>query len=92
MNPLSEQLLIGADASILDFMMMADRQRCRLVVLESEISGLVSLSDLQRLPVRAALFALITQSEIKMADAIRRECRDPHKEFDTWMDRLSVDR
>lgn len=92
MNPLSEQLLIGADASILDFMMMADRQRCRLVVSESEISGLVSLSDLQRLPVRAALFALITQSEITMADAIRRECRDPHKEFDTWMNRLSVDR
>ena len=88
MDRLSEQCLIGADASILDFVRKADRQSCRLVVSGSEINGLVTLSDLQRLPVRAVLFALITHSEITMANAIRRECEEP----DTWMDRLSDNR
>jgi hypothetical protein len=42
------------------------------VLAGPSISGLVSLSDLQRLPVRAALFALITGFEITMAEAVRR--------------------
>ena len=88
MRRLSEDSLIGADASILAFVMGADRHRCRLVVSGSEISGLVSLSDLQRLPVRAALFAMITLAEITMAGAIRREFNGS----DAWIDRLSPDR
>jgi hypothetical protein len=70
--PLSEEYLIGADASILDFITDADTRPCRLVLAGPSISGLVSLSDLQKLPVRAALFALITGFEITMAEAIRR--------------------
>ena len=42
-----------------------------MVLAGPNISGLVSLSDLQRLPVRAALFALIIGFEITMAEAIR---------------------
>ena len=57
--PLAEEHLVGADASILDFVVQADRRPCRLVVSGSQIVGLVTLSDLQRLPVRAALFALL---------------------------------
>jgi CBS domain-containing protein len=72
MVPLSEQNLIGSDASILRFLLEADRHRCRLVVSATEISGLVSISDLQKLPVRAALFAMITHLEMIMADNIRR--------------------
>lgn len=88
MRRLSEDSLIGADASILAFVMGADRHRCRLVVSGSEISGLVSLSDLQRLPVRAALFAMITHAEITMASAIRRELNGS----DAWIARLSPGR
>src|SRR5262245_37328916 len=73
MRPLSEDNLIGGDASILAFVRDADHQRCRLVVSGHEISGLVSLSDLQKLPVRAALFALVTCLEMIMANVIRRE-------------------
>ena len=58
MRPLSEENLIGADASILAFVRDADFRKCRLVVSGSQISGLVTLSDLQRLPVRAALLGL----------------------------------
>ena len=88
MRRLSEESLIGADSSILAFVMGADRHRCLLVVSGSEIGGLVSLSDLQRLPVRAALFAMITHAEITMAGAIRRELNGS----DAWIDRISLDR
>jgi hypothetical protein len=43
-----------------------------LVVSGSSITGLVTLSDLQRLPVRAALFALLTGFEIVMTELIRK--------------------
>jgi len=72
--PLSEDYLIGADASILNFVVDADEKPCRLVISGPNIVGLVSLSDLQKLPVRAALFALITGFEISMFEAIKREC------------------
>jgi hypothetical protein len=84
MRPLSEDNLIGADASILAFVRDADRHKCRLIVSGHEISGLVSLSDLQHLPVRAALFGVVTYLEIIMADVIRRE----FKGTDKWLDRL----
>jgi hypothetical protein len=53
-SPLSEELVIGADSSILEFVSDADSKPCRLVVFGARIEGLVSLSDLQKLPVRAA--------------------------------------
>jgi hypothetical protein len=71
-DPLSETLLIGADARILDFIKDADRKPCRLVVSDSGIVGLVTLSDLQKLPVRAVLFAIITGFEITMMGLIRQ--------------------
>jgi hypothetical protein len=49
--PLSEEFIIGADSSILDFIKEADARPCRLLVSNANIAGLVSLSDLQRLPV-----------------------------------------
>ncbi len=88
MRPLSEDILIGADASILDFVRTADRHPCRLVVSGAAISGLVTLSDLQQLPVRSALFATITHLEMTMAGAIRREFDGSNE----WMQRLSENR
>ncbi len=84
MQPLSEDNLIGADASILAFVRGADRHGCRLVVSGAKVTGLVTLSDLQKLPVRAALFAIITYAEMTMADAIRREFSGT----DEWMSEL----
>ncbi|AMN39058.1 hypothetical protein [Rhodoplanes sp. Z2-YC6860] len=87
-KPMSEEFIIGPDSRILDFIKDADARPCRLLVSGSNITGLVSLSDLQRLPVRAALFALITGFEITMMDAIRRIYKS---EMD-WMSVLSPDR
>lgn len=85
---LSEQFLVGADASILEFIKTADEDPCRLVVSGESIAGLVSLSDLQKLPVRAALFALITGLEISMANAIRANTNTRGD----WMKHLSAGR
>jgi len=84
-NPLSEEYLVGADGSILNFIKDAGEKPCRLVVSGTEIVGLVTLSDLQKLPVRAALFALITGFEITMFNAIKRECLNDQD----WMRFLS---
>lgn len=85
MQQLSEENLIGADASLLTFIRSADRQMCRLVVSGLEINGLVSLSDLHRLPVRGALFAMVTHLEITLANAIRSE----FDQSNGWIGRLS---
>lgn len=67
---LSEDILIGADASIIDFIRQAVKHPTNLVVSGSRIEGLVSLSDIQQLPARAAIFTLITSLEMAMALAI----------------------
>ena len=77
LQPLSEDILIAADASILDFIMQADRHPTNLVVSGSQIAGLISLSDIQQLPVRAALFSAITSFEMAMALAITTRWPDP---------------
>lgn len=85
-RPLSEEYLIGADTSILDFVKEADRRPCRLVVSGTRIVGLVTLSDLQKLPVRASLFALITGLEIAMSEAIKKEFPTGEAWFDLLTD------
>jgi CBS domain-containing protein len=87
-SPLSEENLIGADASLLDFILDADQRPCRLVISGVKIVGLVSLSDLQRLPVRAALLALITGFEMIMAAFIRQK----HPEDSGWLKSLAETR
>ena len=84
-RPLSERDMIGANASILDFIKEADSKPCRLIVSGDKIVGLVTLSDLQKLPVRAALFALITGLELTMAKAIRKK----YKKDEDWLQLLS---
>ena len=72
-EPFSEAVVIGADASIIDFVKVADERPTRLVVSGDRVAGLVSLSDLQQLPVRAALFTLTTRLEMAMAERIEKE-------------------
>ena len=86
---LSENHVIGADASIIEFVMTADERPARLVVSGNEVAGLVTLSDLQRLPVRAAIFTLITSLEIAMAERIETEWPDDPT---GWLELLSDQR
>ena len=86
---LSENHVIGADASIIEFVMTADKRPARLVVSGNEVAGLVTLSDLQRLPVRAAIFTLMTSLEIAMAERIETEWPDDPTR---WLELLSDQR
>lgn len=84
---LSEADLIGADATILDFVSRV-RPKPLLVVSGQRITGLVAWSDLQKLPVRAALFALVTEFELTMYKAIKAV----FPEGDGWRKHLSDNR
>lgn len=88
MDKLSDANLIGANASILDFLSEVSSRPFRLLVSGKRIDGLVSWSDLQKLPVRVALFGLITGLEIVMSAAIRSE----YPTDDGWQFRLSCGR
>ena len=71
MDPLSEADVIGAGAPIVALIDQV-RRRPFVVVSGQKIIGMVAWSDLQKLPVRAALFSLVTGFELTMYEAIRR--------------------
>ena len=67
---LTEDHLIGLDGSILEFLNRAVEYPTRLVVSGAEIVGIVCLADIQKLPVRAAIFGIVTALEMAMCDRI----------------------
>ncbi|WP_420632799.1 hypothetical protein [Candidatus Palauibacter sp.] len=71
MDPLSEADLIGAETPITALIGRV-RQKPFLVISAQAIIGMVAWSDLQKLPVRAALFALVTGLELTMYETIKR--------------------
>ena len=87
MCPLSEADLIGADATIFDFIRRV-RPKPLLVVSGGKIEGLVAWSDLQKLPVRVAVFALVTGFELTMYEAIKTV----FPKGDGWFEHLTLDR
>jgi CBS domain-containing protein len=68
---LCEDLLISSEAGILSYVEQAGEHPCRLVLRGSSLDGIVTLSDLHKLPVRPALFMLVTHVELLMARWIR---------------------
>ena len=64
-------LIISANAGILSYIAGAEERPCRLVLQGNQLNGIVTLSDLQKLPVRPALFLLITHVELLMAEWLR---------------------
>jgi hypothetical protein len=71
MQPLSGANLIGANAPLLDFVYTADTSPCRLVLDRSEIRGVVTVSDIQRLPVRTVLFSQFIHLELLLTENLR---------------------
>ena len=87
MEPLSEANLVDARMRIVD---LIGRIRREPFLLKSGqgITGMVTWSDLQELPVRAALFALVTGLELTMYEAIKRR----FEESEDWIRALSPGR
>jgi len=72
MEALSEENIVSSGASVLTFIETADYHPCRLVLRKTAIDGIITISDLQRLPVRPVLFLLITHLELLMESKIRK--------------------
>ena len=73
MESLHGGMLISSDSGILSYIERADEYEytCRLVLYGDRLDGIVTLSDLQKLAVRPALFLLVTHVELLMAQWIR---------------------
>jgi Predicted transcriptional regulator with C-terminal CBS domains len=72
MRPLSEAMLISADAPLSEFLKICHHDSFRLVVDGTSVAGIVTVSDLQKLPVRLHAFTRITHLEMLMAEIIGR--------------------
>jgi hypothetical protein len=73
--PLREDMFMASNASLLSFLESVDRQRFRLLVDHDDVAGLVTLSDIQKLPVYAVLFSLVIAIEMLLLEWIRKTCR-----------------
>ena len=86
LRELSETMFMASDASLLSFVQNADQRRFAFVVRESQIAGIVTLSDIQKLPVYCVLFSLLISIEVLLTEWIRKVCRD---QADKWLIRLN---
>jgi hypothetical protein len=87
MTPLDEGLLVAADEPLKAFLpLLLDSPR-RLVVRGATIEGIVTASDVLKLPARLLAFAIITHLEMTMADVIARTT-----DGDDWLQHLSSGR
>lgn len=88
MHPLDESILVAAETGLLAFIAEADRHPCRLVIKGTRIAGIITIADLQKLPVRLVLFALVTHVELLMLEVLRARFRSG----EDWSEALNPDR
>ena len=77
MKPLDDSILVAAGAPLTGFLEMAANGPYRLVVDGGKVNGIVTRSDLQKLPVRIVVFTFVTNLELLMAEVIRSQKLDP---------------
>jgi CBS domain-containing protein len=87
MRQIDDTILISSDVGILAFVEYAHEHPCRLVVSGMKLDGMVTLADLQKLPVRPSIFFLITHLELLMANTLRSTFSD-----DGWLKLLHPNR
>ena len=87
MLPLSEELIVSADMAIAELIPRMRTLPCRLILRGDRIDGLVTHSDLLKLPVRIVVFGLLTHLETVMADLV-----STHWPADEWLTALGPGR
>lgn len=85
---LRENMLMAADAPLVSFLESADCQTFRFLIVESEVSGMVTISDIQKLPVYSVLFGLVIAVELLLMEWIRNRCGTNE---DEWLSKLHKD-
>jgi hypothetical protein len=86
MSPLDQSILIASDSGVLHYIEEAEASPCRLVLRHTQITGIVTIADLQKLAVRPALFVLVTHLELLVAATIRARFQD--RSDDDWLELL----
>lgn len=88
LRPLSDSFLVAADEPLNRTLPLL-REACsyRLLLEGTRINGIVTRSDLLKLPVRLYAFSLVTHLELVMAEIIQR-----HRPDNTWWELLSESR
>ncbi len=76
MRPLDDSILVSSEEPLNRFLAALRGAPYRLVVGGSEINGIVTRSDVGKLPVRLVAFTLVTHLEVVMADAVREKYGD----------------
>lgn len=71
MQPLSDSMLVSADAQLHDLMPALAADPFLFVVDKTRISGLVTPSDFNKESARAYMFLLLTDLELRIAAAMR---------------------
>src|ERR1700677_2694875 len=79
-RPLDDSLLVSADAPLWDFIHTVHEQPYRLVVDKTKIAGIVTWSDLLKVPVFVLAFSLLAELELAMNRRILKQYKD-----DSWV-------
>lgn len=88
MRQLNDSILVSADEPLIRFLPTLAQSPYRLVVQGTKICGIVTLSDVAKLPVRLMAFTLVIHLEALLANVIRKECsRD-----EDWLPHLGAQR
>jgi hypothetical protein len=87
MYPLYEGVVVSSDMPIIHLIPELSGVRAKLVLRGARVDGLVTQSDLLKLPVRLCVFSLLTHLEQVMADVIAANWKD-----DAWLQQLSTGR
>ena len=89
MQQLDESLLVAGEAPLMSFVRLAGTVPYKLVLNEHGIKGIVTRSDLLKLPVRLLAFACITHLETLMAEVVRAKYPNRTEE---WINLLKAGR
>jgi hypothetical protein len=82
---LREGMFMASDAPLISFLESADQQTFRFILDDRSISGLVTLSDIQKLPVYSVLFGLVIAVEMLLVEWIRKTCGSNQN---AWLEHL----
>jgi len=84
-RPLDDSLLVSADAPLWEFIHTVHEQPYRLVVDKTKIAGIVTWSDLLKVPVFVLAFSLLAELELAMNRRILEHYKD-----DSWVGLLDT--
>jgi CBS domain-containing protein len=88
MRPLDLSFVVSAYEPLSKLLPMLEGSAYRLVSVGGEVKGIITRSDVLKLPVRLLTFGMITHLELLMAAAIRARCNTKQE----WLATLSADR